>query len=199
MLVFARPLRLTCVILATLRISGLLWAGDGPRSGLQPGDTAGAFNVQDVTGPRRGKSLCYACAFGKHAVVNIQARAMSPSLIELIQKLDALVDSPTSIQGESQHAFVVYITDDPDSATRELGEIARQHKIQNIPFTVFDELTGPRGYKLAPDAEVTVMMWKDTVVAVNHAAASSDMPRSLVDRILQDARRHLSRGSNGEE
>ena len=29
------------------------------KSGLQPGDAAGAFNVKDVTGPRKGKSLCY--------------------------------------------------------------------------------------------------------------------------------------------
>ncbi len=29
------------------------------KSGLQPGDSAGAFNVKDITGPRKGKSLCY--------------------------------------------------------------------------------------------------------------------------------------------
>jgi hypothetical protein len=29
------------------------------NSGLQPGDTAAAFNVKDITGPRKGKSLCY--------------------------------------------------------------------------------------------------------------------------------------------
>ena len=28
-------------------------------SGLQVGDTAGAFNVKDVTGPKQGTSLCY--------------------------------------------------------------------------------------------------------------------------------------------
>lgn len=29
------------------------------ESGLQVGDFAGVFNVKDVTGPRKGKSLCY--------------------------------------------------------------------------------------------------------------------------------------------
>lgn len=29
------------------------------QSGLQVGDHAGAFNVRDVTGPNKGKSLCY--------------------------------------------------------------------------------------------------------------------------------------------
>jgi|GEM_PF-466614 len=29
------------------------------KSGLQPGDFAGAFNVKDITGPNAGKTLCY--------------------------------------------------------------------------------------------------------------------------------------------
>lgn len=29
------------------------------KSGLQVGDSAGAFNVKDCTGPAKGKSLCY--------------------------------------------------------------------------------------------------------------------------------------------
>ena len=29
------------------------------KSGLQPGEKAGAFNVLDCTGPSKGKKLCY--------------------------------------------------------------------------------------------------------------------------------------------
>ena len=29
------------------------------KSGLQPGDKAGAFHVLDSTGPAKGKKLCY--------------------------------------------------------------------------------------------------------------------------------------------
>jgi len=34
-------------------------AADAPKSGLQPGDFATPFDVQDITGPNKGKSLCY--------------------------------------------------------------------------------------------------------------------------------------------
>lgn len=34
-------------------------AADGVKSGLQVGDSAGAFNVKDITGPNQPKSLCY--------------------------------------------------------------------------------------------------------------------------------------------
>ena len=39
--------------------SGALAVAEDLKSGLQPGDPAGAFNVKDVTGPNQGKSLCY--------------------------------------------------------------------------------------------------------------------------------------------
>ena len=29
------------------------------KSGLQPGDAAGVFNVRDITGPNKDKTLCY--------------------------------------------------------------------------------------------------------------------------------------------
>lgn len=29
------------------------------KSGLQPGESAGAFNVRDITGPKAGETLCY--------------------------------------------------------------------------------------------------------------------------------------------
>ena len=29
------------------------------KSGLQPGDNVGAFNVLDVTGPNKDKKVCY--------------------------------------------------------------------------------------------------------------------------------------------
>jgi hypothetical protein len=42
-------------------VVGTLRAGDAPgvKSGLQVGEMAQAFNVQDITGPNAGKSLCY--------------------------------------------------------------------------------------------------------------------------------------------
>lgn len=36
-----------------------VFAAEKVKSGLQPGDAPGAFNVLDVTGPNKGKKLCY--------------------------------------------------------------------------------------------------------------------------------------------
>lgn len=50
------------MIPSALVVAGLLAApamGEEVKSGLQVGDSAGAFNVKDCTGPNKGKSLCY--------------------------------------------------------------------------------------------------------------------------------------------
>lgn len=53
-------MRLFAVSVAALLVTsaGMATAGD-LESGLQPGDKAGAFNVKDCTGPKKGESLCY--------------------------------------------------------------------------------------------------------------------------------------------
>jgi hypothetical protein len=38
---------------------GVAWAADELKSGLQVGDSSSPFNVRDVTGPNKGKTLCY--------------------------------------------------------------------------------------------------------------------------------------------
>jgi len=49
-----------CVFSAAVLITTVgVASGAELKSGLQPGESAGAFNVKDCTGPRKGKSLCY--------------------------------------------------------------------------------------------------------------------------------------------
>ncbi|MDA1166209.1 MAG: hypothetical protein O3B13_24195 [Planctomycetota bacterium] len=47
------------VVLAIAAASAVGFAADDLKSGLQPDEHAGFFLVKDVTGPNKGKSLCY--------------------------------------------------------------------------------------------------------------------------------------------
>ncbi len=49
---------LSAVVVSIVMV-GTVNAGDAVESGLKVGDAAGAFNVDDVTGPNKGKTLCY--------------------------------------------------------------------------------------------------------------------------------------------
>ena len=175
--------------------------GSVVKSGLQPGAKTYAFHVQDVTGPRAGKTLCYACAFGKHSVINIQTKNFDDELIALLRGLDPLVQSAGEIKGDSQHAFVVYLTEDPDQAEKELAAIAKKAELKNIPLTVYDDLAGPKPYKLSDDAEVTIMMWKNTKVTTNHAFPAGGIKKEDVKPLLVSASKHLklSKSKNSKD
>jgi hypothetical protein len=53
---FARGIPVVVVTLVTV---GTCLAADAVQSGLQVGDFVGPFDVEDITGPNQGKTLCY--------------------------------------------------------------------------------------------------------------------------------------------
>jgi hypothetical protein len=46
-------------VVVSILVVGVSLAGDAVQSGLKPGDFVNAFQVDDITGPNKGTSLCY--------------------------------------------------------------------------------------------------------------------------------------------
>ena len=46
-------------VVASIVVVGAGLAGDAVRSGLKAGEFVNAFNVDDITGPNQGTTLCY--------------------------------------------------------------------------------------------------------------------------------------------
>ena len=124
-------------------------------------------------------------------MINVHARTVTDNLASLVKQIDALVDDAGSKSFSSKHAFVVLITDDPDKAETQLAKLADKHDIKNTPLTLFDGISGPRGYKIAKDAEVTVMMWKGHKVAFNHAFGKGELDAKAVKKVVADAKKHV--------
>ena len=124
-------------------------------------------------------------------MINIQAREITDNLASLVKQIDSLVDDAAAKSRGSKHAFVVLLTGDPDVAEAKLEDFAKKHQIKNTPLTVFDGISGPRGYKIAKEAEVTVMMWSKQQVDVNHAFAKGELDADAVKKIVADAEKHL--------
>ena len=49
---------ISAVVLSIVMV-GASRAGDPVRSGLKPGETVNPFDVDDITGPNKGRTLCY--------------------------------------------------------------------------------------------------------------------------------------------
>lgn len=152
------------------------------KSGLQPGEFVGTFDVEDVTGPARGRSICYACRYGARPVINIFAREMTDQVATLITKIDKQIDEN---QDKELKAFVVLLSDDPATDKKTLIKLTQKHKIRNVPFTIFDSIAGPARCRIAEKADVTVMLWHDQEVKANHAFAKGKLNKDGIEAVVK--------------
>ena len=178
-------LAVTCVaMIATTAFAAEL------TPGLKVGQRVPAFHVQDVTGPAkdRGK-ICYRCQYGNRPVVSIFAREMTPEVAKLVKEIDGVVGKN---QDKKMAAFVVLMTEDPDTAESGLKKVATEQKIQHTPLTVFDGKAGPRGYKVAKDADVTIMMWNESKVAAAHGFKKDKFNKDAISKVVKATKKILN-------
>ena len=88
-------------------------------------------------------------------------------------------------------AFAVILTDDPDKVESKLEALAKEKGIKNTPLTVMENPAGPPSYKIAKEAEVTVMLWVGQKVVANHAFAKGKLNQAAIDKIVEDTAKIL--------
>ncbi len=160
------------------------------RSGLAVNAYPKAYMVTDVTGPAAGSgSLCYRCRYGSQPVVNIFARKMDENVVRLIKQIDDVVGKN---RDNKMAAFVVLLSDEPEAQRDTLRAVAKENKLAHTPLTLYTNAQGPSSYRLSEDAEVTVMMWVNEEVRVNHALKSSDLNEDKIASIAKDTDRILN-------
>ena len=116
-------------------------------------------------------------------------RELTDDLAGLVKKIDALVEKN---KGQQMKSFVVLLTDDPDGAEKELQAFAKKHGISNIPLTFYEGVAGPPNYKIAKDAEVTVMLWRNLKVAANHSYAKGDLTSKTSQKVVDSTSKILN-------
>lgn len=137
-------------------------AAKNMASGLKPGQGVGAFQVVDVTGPNKGKQLCYRCNYGGNPVVAAFVKGGAPETAAVLENVDKLVKA----NGGKLRSFVVFMNG-PESKPM-IEKLAAEHKL-TVPLTFLPQ--GPKAedigaYNINPEASNTVMLWtKGTVHA----------------------------------
>lgn len=118
-------------------------------------------------------------------MVNIFTRKITGDLTSLVKRIDEAV---AKNQASKMAAFVVLLSDDPDEDEKKLKALAKKENIKHVPLTVFEGVSGPQAYKVAQDAEVTVMMWtgKQADLKVNHAFRAGELKKASIDKVVAD-------------
>jgi len=179
--------RLIAPAFALFALVGMAFAGD-VKSGLDLGESTTPFIVKDITGPNKGKSLCYRCAYGAKPVTCIFTREINDEVASLIQQIDTTVGA----NGDKHMAgFVVLLTNDADAGAKQLAKLAADKGIKNVPLTVYDGNAGPEKYKISKDAALTVLMWNKGHVEVNNAFDTAKITADQVKTITGETSKIL--------
>jgi len=121
-------------------------------------------------------------------VVNIFTREITDNLTSLVKQIDEKIDANSD---KKMAGFVVLLTDDPDASEPKLKELAKKHNLEKTPLTVFEGLAGPEPYKIAKEADVTVMMWVGGEVKVNHVFQKGQLNKAAISKVVKDTAKIL--------
>lgn len=178
---------LFAAVLAAAATIGVAFAAD-LKSGPQNGDTVpGPFHPLNVNGESAGKKACLYCKNGTNPVAVVFARSADcPQTLKLLKKLD-------QITGENEKAemgsYAVYLSDD-DKLADKLAEVAKKEGIKHLILSV-DNPAGPEKYKIAKDADVTVLLYTEHKVKANHAFKKGEIKDSDIEAIAKDVSKIL--------
>jgi hypothetical protein len=156
-------------------------------SGPQAGDNVpGPFAPLNVTGPDAGDKVCLYCKNGANPVAMIFARQVSPALVSLIKKIDA---ATAAHQDCRMGSFVTFLSDSPELPAA-LKQVAEREQIQKTILCTFAP-AGPPSYKIAPDADVTVILYTHRTVKANYAFRAGELTEPAADAIVADVAKIL--------
>ena len=179
------------VALAALFVAsvGFAVAAEKIQSGLEKGTGVPAFNVKDVTGPNKdGDELCYRCRYGAQPVVTIFAKEMTDEVAALTKELDGVV---AKNRDQKMAGFVVLMTDNAEKGAASLKAAAEKNKIEQLPLTTFNGTEGPKGYKINPKADVTVMMWVEGKVKVSQGFNKGELNKDAIAKVSAETKQIL--------
>ncbi len=163
-------LALTCL--------AMVCGSDPCVSGVPVGQRPGPYSFLVATGPERGQQTCFICAQDEKPTAVVFARSLTPQLGKLLAKFDA--ETPN----RKDDGFKAWMT--LAAATADLDGLARWSQEQGlsaVPVGTFEDADGPPAYKLAKDADVTVMLFVKKKVVANFAFRAGELTDEKVKEV----------------
>jgi hypothetical protein len=157
-------------------------AADPCKSGLAVGKRPGPYSAVVVTGSQRGQSYCYICETAERPAVVVFARRLSDPLGKLVRGLDKALETHRKAK---LRAWVTFLAEDTANFEAQVGKWGKQQAVANLPLAVFSDNTGPPSYRLASDADVTVILFVKHKVAANFAFRGGELTDACVAEVLK--------------
>jgi hypothetical protein len=156
----------------------LVLAADPCVSGVPVGGRPGPYSFLVATGPQRGQPTCYVCEQDRKPTAVVFARGTSAPLGKLLTKLDA---AAAAKKDAGFFAWMTLLTANADLDA--LAKWAQAQGLKAIPVGAFEDADGPPAYKLAADADVTVLLYVDRKVVANFAFRPGELTDAKVAEV----------------
>lgn len=102
-------------------------------------------------------------------------------MTSLVKKIDAATAKNNDC---SMGSFVVFCSDD-EGLEKKLKDLADKEKLDKVVLTI-DNAAGPPKYKIAKDADVTVVLYTKGEVKANYAFKKGELKDKDIDTILSE-------------
>jgi hypothetical protein len=156
----------------------------GPQVGQK---VPGPFKPLHVNGPDAGKNECLYCKFGARPVVMIFARQATPAVAALVKK----IDTATAAHKEERLCSCVVFLNDSKELPAALKEMIQKEGITTTVLAI-DEPAGPTSYKIAADADVTVILYTHYTVKANYSFRKGELNAAARDAVIADLAKILT-------
>jgi hypothetical protein len=157
-------------------------AAEPCRSGLEAGKKPGPYSAVVATGPQRGQSYCYICETGERPAFVVFARSLSEPLGKLVRQLDK---ARAAHKKADLRGWVTFLAEDPAAMDTQVVKWAKKYAVGTLPLAVFSDATGPPSYRLAADADVTVILFVKQKVVANFAFRAGELTDARAAEVLK--------------
>ena len=99
----------------------------------------------------------------------------------LVKKID---EATAKNAGAKMGSFVVFCSDE-DGLDKKLKDLAKKEDLKKIVLSV-DNPSGPGDWKIAKDADITVILYNKREVKANYAFKKGELKSADVEKILAD-------------
>jgi hypothetical protein len=111
------------------------------------------------------------------------AKNNAASLAGLVKKLDKLVAE----KKDSKLTSVVnFMAEEADKAKEDIAKFAEKNEVTNVALAVTNEQAS-KNFKINPEADVTVLVYRDKTVTANHAVKAGGLDDKTIAAIIADA------------
>lgn len=157
-------------------------AAEPCQSGLAIGQRPGPYSFLVSTGKARGQLTCFVCETEDRPAVIVFGRSLSDPLGKLVAQIDK---ATTEHKKADLRAWVTFLAEDQTTLDPKVVEWGKKHAVGNVPLGVFEDVAGPPSYRVARDADATVLLFVKRKVVANFAFRAGELTDEKAAEVMK--------------